>query len=90
MTDPVALEAGLTRELSPRQLTMIAIGGAIGTGLFLGSGISIRLAGPAVVLSYLVGAVVAWLMTLLVMSKDAPVTPTIWPALFRNGSMTRS
>ena len=62
--DPVALEAGLVRELSPRQLVMIAVGGAIGTGLFLGSGISIRLAGPAVVLSYLVGAVVAWLMTL--------------------------
>ena len=62
--DPVALEAGLTRELTPRQLTMIAIGGAIGTGLFLGSGISIGLAGPAVVVSYLIGAVVAYLMTL--------------------------
>jgi AAT family amino acid transporter len=62
--DPVALEAGLTRELAPRQLTMIAIGGAIGTGLFLGSGISIRLAGPAVVISYLIGAVAAYLMTL--------------------------
>lgn len=62
--DPVALEAGLTRELSPRQLTMIAVGGAIGTGLFLGSGISIRLAGPAVVVSYLIGAVAAYLMTL--------------------------
>ena len=62
--DPVALEAGLTRELSRRQLTMIAIGGAIGTGLFLGSGISIALAGPAVVVSYLIGAVVAFLMTL--------------------------
>ena len=62
--DPVALEAGLTRELSRRQLTMIAIGGAIGTGLFLGSGISIALAGPAVVISYLLGAVVAFLMTL--------------------------
>ncbi|HXY70221.1 MAG TPA: amino acid permease [Gemmatimonadales bacterium] len=64
MTDPVAREAGLERELSPRQLGMIAVGGAIGTGLFLGSGISIRLAGPAVVVSYLIGAVVAWLMTL--------------------------
>ncbi len=62
--DPVALEAGLTRELSRRQLTMIAIGGAIGTGLFLGSGISIALAGPAVVVSYLIGAVIAFLMTL--------------------------
>ncbi len=61
--DPVALEAGLTRELSRRQLTMIAIGGAIGTGLFLGSGISIGLAGPAVVVSYLIGAAVAFLMT---------------------------
>jgi L-asparagine transporter-like permease len=62
--DPVAREAGLTRELSPRQLTMIAVGGAIGTGLFLGSGISIGLAGPAVVVSYLLGAVIAFLMTL--------------------------
>ena len=62
--DPVAREAGLHRELTPRQLTMIALGGAIGTGLFLGSTISIRIAGPAVVLSYLLGAAVAFLMTL--------------------------
>jgi AAT family amino acid transporter len=74
-SDPVAREAGLTRELSPRQLTMIAIGGAIGTGLFLGSGISIRLAGPAVVLSYIVGAVVAWLLT-LALSQMAVRHPT--------------
>jgi hypothetical protein len=35
-------EAGLRRELAPGQVTMIAIGGAIGTGLFLGSTLSIR------------------------------------------------
>jgi len=62
--DPVAREAGLQRELTPGQLTMIALGGAIGTGLFLGSTLSIRIAGPAVVLSYLIGAIIAWLMTL--------------------------
>jgi AAT family amino acid transporter len=52
-------EAGLHRSLSPRQLSMIAIGGAIGTGLFLGSAISVRLAGPAVILSYAAGALIA-------------------------------
>ncbi|MDZ5606797.1 hypothetical protein U2I54_06705 [Bacillus pseudomycoides] len=34
-------EKGLQRGLSTRQLSMIAIGGAIGTGLFLGSGINV-------------------------------------------------
>src|SRR5712692_8758628 len=38
-------ESGLRRNLTPRQLSMIALGGAIGTGLFLGSAISVRVAG---------------------------------------------
>ena len=38
-------EAGLHRNLSARQLSMIAVGGAIGTGLFLGSAVSVRVAG---------------------------------------------
>lgn len=41
---------------------MIAIGGAIGTGLFLGSGFAIGLAGPAVLVSYLIGAIIALLL----------------------------
>lgn len=40
---------------------MIAIGGAIGTGLFLGSAFAIGLAGPGVLLSYAIGAVIAFL-----------------------------
>ncbi|MGC1617295.1 MAG: amino acid permease [Candidatus Acidiferrum sp.] len=52
-------EAGLHRNLTPRQLSMIAIGGAIGTGLFLGSAISVQLAGPGVILSYLAAAAIA-------------------------------
>ena len=52
-------EAGLHRNLTPRQLSMIAIGGAIGTGLFLGSAISVRAAGPGVILSYAAAAAIA-------------------------------
>ena len=55
-------ERGLRRTLSARRLSMIAIGGAIGTGLFLGSGFAISLAGPAVLVSYLIGALIALLL----------------------------
>ncbi len=52
-------EAGLHRALTSGQLSMIALGGAIGTGLFLGSAISVGLAGPGVILSYVVGGAIA-------------------------------
>jgi L-asparagine transporter-like permease len=52
-------EAGLRRQLTPRQLSMIALGGAIGTGLFLGSSVSVRLAGPGAIFSYAAGAAIA-------------------------------
>jgi len=42
----------LRRSLTERQLTMIAMGGAIGVGLFLGGSLTIQLAGPAVIVSY--------------------------------------
>lgn len=58
-TDP----EGLRRGLGQRQLTMMAIGGAIGVGLFLGSSVTIRLAGPAVIISYLLGAGIALIMS---------------------------
>ena len=49
----------LRRRLSQRQLTMLAIGGAIGVGLFLGSSVTIHLAGPGVIVTYLIGAAIA-------------------------------
>lgn len=55
-------EKGLARGLSSAQLAMIAIGGAIGTGLFLGSSFAIGFAGPSVVVSYAVGALISVLL----------------------------
>lgn len=55
-------EAGLARELSTRQMAMIAIGGAIGTGLFLGSSLAVHTAGPAVLICHLIGACIAILL----------------------------
>ncbi len=49
----------LKRSVTQRQLTMMTIGGAIGVGLFLGSSLTIRLAGPGVILSYIFSAVIA-------------------------------
>src|SRR5208282_1936075 len=54
-----AREAGLHRNLTPGQLSMIAIGGAIGTGLFLGSAISVQLAGPGVIFSFMAAGAIA-------------------------------
>ena len=55
-------DQNLQRRLTQRQLTMLALGGAIGVGLFLGSGITIRLAGPGVIVSYLLGAIIAMIV----------------------------
>lgn len=63
------------RGLKNRHLQMIALGGAIGTGLFYGSASTISMAGPAVILSYLVcGIIIFFIMRMLgEMSVDEPV-----------------
>jgi amino acid transporter, AAT family len=60
--EPTASDEGLHRGLSSRQLTMIAIGSAIGVGLFLGSTVTIGLAGPGVIVTYVIGAAIALVM----------------------------
>ncbi|KAF0506344.1 amino acid permease [Pediococcus pentosaceus] len=56
----------LARNLKSRHVQLIAIGGTIGTGLFLGAGSSIHLAGPSILLAYIVtGLVCFWLMRAL-------------------------
>ncbi|MFE3828792.1 amino acid permease [Streptomyces sp. NPDC059092] len=57
---------GLQAGLKNRHLSMIAIGGVIGAGLFVGSASGIAAAGPAILLSYaLVGAMVVLVMRML-------------------------
>jgi len=55
-------ESGLKQELSGRLLGMIAIGTSIGTGLFLGSGLAVQMAGPGVIFSFVIGAFIALLV----------------------------
>ncbi|MFJ5680547.1 amino acid permease [Streptomyces sp. NPDC093097] len=49
----------LRRSLTGRQIQMIALGGALGTGLFLGSGMAFSLADPSVIVAYAIGAALA-------------------------------
>ncbi len=53
-------EQGLKRELTARQMAMVAVGGSIGTGLLLGSGAAIQVAGPAVVLTFVLSALMSF------------------------------
>ncbi|GAA1526531.1 amino acid permease [Streptomyces albidochromogenes] len=57
---------GYQRGLGARQIQMIAIGGAIGTGLFLGAGKGISIAGPSLILAYaMAGLVIFFIMRAL-------------------------
>lgn len=61
-TDESGNEPGLRKNLTNRHIQLIALGGAIGTGLFYGSSESISLAGPSVLLAYLVGGIIIFLV----------------------------
>lgn len=70
-------ETKLERGLSARHVEMIALGGTIGTGLFLGAGRSISTAGPAILLVYIItGLFMFWMMRalgeLLLTDPDKP------------------
>jgi len=53
-------EEGLRHQLSASQMAMVAVGGSIGTGLLLGSGAAMEIAGPAAILSFLAAAFINW------------------------------
>src|ERR1700753_4218071 len=73
--DPQVPDSGLRPGLKNRHLSMIAIGGVIGAGLFVGSASGIAAAGPAILVSYaLVGAMVVLVMRML--GEMAAANPT--------------
>lgn len=77
--DPTVLATApsqkLERALKPRQLIMMGLGSAIGAGLFLGSGVGIHAAGPAVLISYLVAGTLVIIM-MHAMGEMAAARPT--------------
>ncbi|MCY7915106.1 amino acid permease [Bacillus haynesii] len=60
VTDNDIHEQKLSRGLKNRHIQLIAIGGAIGTGLFLGSGKSIHFAGPSILFAYLITGIICF------------------------------
>ena len=56
------MEQQLQRGLKNRHVQLIAIGGAIGTGLFLGAGKSIHLAGPSILFAYMITGIICFLI----------------------------
>jgi AAT family amino acid transporter len=63
-SSPDHAESGLRHQLSAGQMTMVAVGGSIGTGLLLGSAPAIALAGPAVILSFLLAGVINYIVAM--------------------------
>jgi len=61
---PPNAESGLRHQLTAGQMTMVAVGGSIGTGLLLGTAAAIELAGPAVILSFVLAAFISWTVAL--------------------------
>ncbi|AZF03175.1 amino acid permease [Pseudomonas sp. R5-89-07] len=55
-------ETGLKRGLNARHIRFMALGSAIGTGLFYGSASAIQMAGPAVLLAYLIGGAAVFMV----------------------------
>lgn len=61
-SDDAPRDGGLRRSLKNRHIQLIALGGAIGTGLFYGSSDSISLAGPSILLAYAIGGFIMFMI----------------------------
>ncbi|MFN5702375.1 MAG: amino acid permease [Gammaproteobacteria bacterium] len=88
MDSPLACSSNvqLSRTLKSRHVSMIAIGGIIGAGLFVGSSTAISQIGPAVVFSYAISGFII-LLVMRMLSEMAIATPGVqsFPEFVRLG-----
>lgn len=76
----------LLRGLNARHIRFIALGSAIGTGLFYGSASAIKAAGPAVLLAYLIGGAAVFIV-MRALGKWRCVTPFPAPSAATRASI---
>src|ERR1700745_3829027 len=86
---PQIHEDGLRHQLSASQMAMVAVGGSIGTGLLLGSGAAMEIAGPAAILSFLAATFVNWTVE-MALGELHPLHPPVnlWSGLTLIGVLT--
>ncbi len=78
----------LKRGLKNRHVQLLAIGGAIGTGLFLGSGRAIHLAGPSIIFAYLITGIICFFIDesirrIVIIQLESPLLYRLRRGLFR-------
>ena len=91
MSSPPALR----RNLSARQLQLMALGSTIGVGLFLGSATAIELAGPSILLAYAVAGLITFIVLRALGARSAAsrsrhVSRWFGPATWRTATSSRS
>lgn len=67
---------GLKHSLKQRHMTLIALGGVIGAGLFIGSGVLINETGPAVIISFLLAGILA-ILVMRMLGEMAAAKPAV-------------
>lgn len=84
LSDPAAPHESLHRGLQARQVSMIAIGGAIGTGLIIGTGTALANTGPAsIVISYSLVGMLVYVVMVRTFEPERLVRPgQSWNAIF--------
>ena len=80
-------DTGLERKMESRHLTMISLGGVIGTGLFVSSGYTIHQAGPlGAILAYAVGSLLVYCVMVSLASCPWPCRMPVASTCMRSGS----